>query len=886
MQKMMVVKKTGHMWDRNAGVLVWALMALVLLFGAAAARADSERDIAAKTQRAAAQFEPVPVPTVGQRARPHKASSSIVGFDFRTKQPIFIPEKAVRQMPRADLDGGSPGDAAGSATGGGFSFQNFSALSKVNNPSLWPHRVNVRMFMTWPNGKGGSCSGILIEPRTILTAGHCIYSHDNGGFATDIMVVPAYNNGSRPFGYGRLSYYWTWTGWTEDEDYDWDMAVVILDRPVGALTGAHKFGFNDDDDFFEGRTFYNKAYPAESPYTGQFMYERQGTWDDVGDDELCIDGWTWKGMSGSGNYTFVGNDRVVYAATSHRHGDGSSCSTRINGTRFYDIRDDMINATLPSSPDLVPLNVRLSTAQTTAGNKIGVDVLIYNNSSAAWNGTIPIQIRISSNATISTGDTLMLTHNWNGTIGARGAVRLNLTNPTIPTHLNGDYWVGVTLNVNDSITWNNATNNLNTDNVLDGYGGTATFNWDASKLKVKPNYNTTIVANNASGILGEEVTLSATLRRVSDNAGLSGRTLKFKVNTTTIGSATTNSSGVASIDWTIPTNFGSGNKTIKVEFAGDGTYNASSDTATLKIWIGTKIESAHVTGKIGRTVTLSATLKRTDTDPDLAMFGKDIHFYVDGTLVGDATTDSNGVASLKYKIPVGNGAGFRSIKAQFQASSPYAGSTDYSLLTVQKADTSLAFTDINVLVGEKATLKAQLSYLGEAFGISLWLSLKNKTVTFKKGDVVIGSATTDLGGVAQITYKFASAGEQAITVEFAGDAAYEAASDAGTVNVIPSPTQIAVTNVSGARGANVTLKAKLTRTSDGARLGGRTLVFKVDGVKVGTAVTSTALLTLGTASFSYKIPSNAAKGSHTIVVEFAGEKDYNASSGAGTLTVL
>ena len=36
----------------------------------------------------------------------------------------------------------------------------------------------------------GSCSATLIGPRTVLTAAHCLYNHEAGGWQDDIFFVP------------------------------------------------------------------------------------------------------------------------------------------------------------------------------------------------------------------------------------------------------------------------------------------------------------------------------------------------------------------------------------------------------------------------------------------------------------------------------------------------------------------------------------------------------------------------------------------------------------------------------------------------------------------------------------------------------------------------
>ncbi|MCS6919309.1 MAG: Ig-like domain repeat protein [Fimbriimonadales bacterium] len=87
----------------------------------------------------------------------------------------------------------------------------------------------------------------------------------------------------------------------------------------------------------------------------------------------------------------------------------------------------------------------------------------------------------------------------------------------------------------------------------------------------------------ASGRRGQAITLQATLRQSLDNAPLSGRTLTFKVNDVSVGTATTNSVGEATLNYTVPLNTPLGNQTLRAEFDGDSTYAAAFTTNTLSV---------------------------------------------------------------------------------------------------------------------------------------------------------------------------------------------------------------------------------------------------------------------------------------------------------------
>ncbi|CAF3592473.1 unnamed protein product [Rotaria socialis] len=63
----------------------------------------------------------------------------------------------------------------------------------------------------------------------LLTAGHCVYDFDTQSWGENFIFVPRYTSGSRPLG----SWVWrkvaTLNGWRQYEDYDYDVAVVLVE---------------------------------------------------------------------------------------------------------------------------------------------------------------------------------------------------------------------------------------------------------------------------------------------------------------------------------------------------------------------------------------------------------------------------------------------------------------------------------------------------------------------------------------------------------------------------------------------------------------------------------------------------------------------------------
>ncbi|MFO1069093.1 MAG: trypsin-like serine protease [Geminicoccaceae bacterium] len=75
--------------------------------------------------------------------------------------------------------------------------------------STYPYRAAGKLFLRNPaNGATVFCSAAVINKRLLGTAGHCVYDTAANRFYDNFRFVPAYNNGSAP--YGSWDWQWVW----------------------------------------------------------------------------------------------------------------------------------------------------------------------------------------------------------------------------------------------------------------------------------------------------------------------------------------------------------------------------------------------------------------------------------------------------------------------------------------------------------------------------------------------------------------------------------------------------------------------------------------------------------------------------------------------------
>jgi V8-like Glu-specific endopeptidase len=147
---------------------------------------------------------------------------------------------------------------------------------QVINTREVPWKRIVQLTITAGNGRKFLGSGALIGPRTIITAGHCVYMSTQGGYVREIQCTPGRNGDQKPYGTMNASRVWTVRGWTVHHHRDCDFAAVILPRPFQA-SDLGSFGFANFGDLELMSSRLNlSGYPGDKPLGTQWYHGRVG----------------------------------------------------------------------------------------------------------------------------------------------------------------------------------------------------------------------------------------------------------------------------------------------------------------------------------------------------------------------------------------------------------------------------------------------------------------------------------------------------------------------------------------------------------------------------------------------------------------------------------
>ena len=123
------------------------------------------------------------------------------------------------------------------------------------------------------------CSGNAISAankNTVVTAGHCV-NEGPGACASRLTFVPAYENGSAPFGQWNATELYAPTQWSNSGDISYDTGFAIVSSPTGSSlsdsVGASGVTFNQS----RGLTYTAYGYPAAAPFNGETLQSCYGT---------------------------------------------------------------------------------------------------------------------------------------------------------------------------------------------------------------------------------------------------------------------------------------------------------------------------------------------------------------------------------------------------------------------------------------------------------------------------------------------------------------------------------------------------------------------------------------------------------------------------------
>jgi len=194
------------------------------------------------------------------------------------------------------------------------------------------------------NGRFFLGTGFFIGPRTIVTAGHCVYMHDQGGWAKQITVTPGRNATETPFMSYAATSFRSVKGWVTNKSRNYDYGVILLPKiaAIPSEIGAFGFASYSNQSLLNKKRLSTAGYPGDRPYPGD--QPRDTLWYDgrkakaVTVRTITYDIDTAGGQSGSPVWVKLSDGKRIVVGI-HTNGDQSGNSaTRITKPVFENLK--------------------------------------------------------------------------------------------------------------------------------------------------------------------------------------------------------------------------------------------------------------------------------------------------------------------------------------------------------------------------------------------------------------------------------------------------------------------------------------------------------------------------------------------------------------------
>jgi V8-like Glu-specific endopeptidase len=198
---------------------------------------------------------------------------------------------------------------------------------QINNTKAVPWQWICSLLMTAGDGSRWIGTGWLIGPRTVITAGHCVFMREHGGWVREIQVMPGRNAADSSLGNVVANQFRSVRGWVEGQKRICDYGAIILPEssPFGTQLGTFGYAMPADS-VLAGLLVNISGYPGDKPPGTQWYHSRTLT--SVTPRTLVYDVDTAGGQSGAPVWWRQGDKRYVVGIHTNGATSGNS-ATRI-----------------------------------------------------------------------------------------------------------------------------------------------------------------------------------------------------------------------------------------------------------------------------------------------------------------------------------------------------------------------------------------------------------------------------------------------------------------------------------------------------------------------------------------------------------------------------
>lgn len=167
-------------------------------------------------------------------------------------------------------------------------------------------------------------TGWFAGPKTLITAGHCVFDRTQmGGWARSIEVTPGRDGDEKPFASVTATKFSSLDRWIEAADADFDIGAIHLDQPLGDQVGWFGVASLPDEELKDFLVNVS-GYPGDRGGTQQWWAMNRVR--AVSPRRIFYDVDTTGGQSGAPVYVFENASAPPLVVGIHAYGTGGTPS--------------------------------------------------------------------------------------------------------------------------------------------------------------------------------------------------------------------------------------------------------------------------------------------------------------------------------------------------------------------------------------------------------------------------------------------------------------------------------------------------------------------------------------------------------------------------------
>ena len=207
---------------------------------------------------------------------------------------------------------------------------------RINPTTAYPWRCVCSLGITAANGLTWIGTGWLVAPRTVITAGHCVWMHSQGGRVASIGVMPGRNGSATETPFSRASRRTCErpSNGLTTKTATATTGAILLPESFLDYSSLGTFGYASLSDL-DDMTVNLSGYPGDKPTGTQWFHSRKIK--NVESRRFYYDIDTAGGQSGAPVWRFKDNERHVVGIHTNGASTGNS-AVRITSAVFDNIK--------------------------------------------------------------------------------------------------------------------------------------------------------------------------------------------------------------------------------------------------------------------------------------------------------------------------------------------------------------------------------------------------------------------------------------------------------------------------------------------------------------------------------------------------------------------